>query len=108
MPHVFSMVLQKHPCSPLSYRSAGNFISSLLTSSPTKSTKLVRIHPKTLEEEEYNREELSLGGLKFEKLREMMVEEVGRWKKRVREEEAEEADSDVEGEEQKVVGGAKL
>lgn len=111
MPHVFSMVLAKHPCSPFSYQSLGRFIKAQLSKSAYE-YKRVKIHPKTLQEEKLADEELGLGGLTMERLVEMMGEEVGRWKRKIREVEEEMergvGEWDVEGAKAAAGAAAKL
>lgn len=82
------MVLSRNPTSPFSFKSIGEFIKGLLGKTPYEYRRL-RIHPKTLGEEELPEEELLLGGMTMERLRGVMEREVGTWKRKVRGKEGE-------------------
>ena len=75
------MVLSRNPTSPYSFKSIGRFLKAHLAkiSEVQYEYKRVRIHPKTLREEELPEAELLLGGMTINRMREMMEKEVGTW-----------------------------
>jgi len=82
------MILSRNPTSPCSFKSIGRFIKGHLGNTPYEYRR-VRIHPKTLGEEDLPEGELLLGGMTVERLREVMETEVGTWKRKVRGKEGE-------------------
>jgi len=92
MPHVFPIVVQHHPCSRKSFQSVGRFIKHLLETEASASAghasglyKIVKIHPKTLAEEDMDVGELAMNGLTIGRLRETMENVVGKWERKRRE-----------------------
>lgn len=74
MPHVFQGMLAHHTASERAWESVGMFVKHVtgLSDAGEGIYRLERIHPKTLVVEEIPREELKVGGLEFEAVKEMV------------------------------------
>lgn len=83
MPHVFQGCIPHLPVSRKSFDSVGEFINVIFGRSE-KEMKLgeFRVHPTSLKEEVFNREELKLGGLELKDVLEMMRKEVENWREK--------------------------